>query len=77
MSEFAQRHACIPSLGIVDTAGGRCVRTSTGDESKCVIAVLRILPELNVAVIEDVSAWVQVVKGLGREHHANIVPRVK
>lgn len=53
------------------------MRTSTGDESKCVIAVLRILPELNVAVIEDVSAWVQVVKGLGREHHANIVPRVK
>ena len=53
------------------------MHTGTGDEAKGVVAVLRILPELDVAVVEDVRAGVQVVEGLRRQHHAHIVARVK
>ncbi len=53
------------------------MRTCAGDEAEGVVAVLGVLPELDVAVVEDVRTGVQVVEGLGRQHHAHIVARVK
>ena len=51
--------------------------TCAGDEAKSVIAMLRILPELDVAVVEDIGMWVQVVEALWREDHAHIITGVK
>lgn len=53
------------------------MRTGTGDEAQRVVAVLRVLPKLDVAVVEDVRAGRQVVEGLRREHHSHVVARVK
>ena len=39
--------------------------------------MLRILPKLDVAVVEDVLVGVHVVEGLRGQHHAHIVARVK
>ena len=51
--------------------------TCAGNEAKSVISWLRILPEMNVGVVENVCVQPQVVEGLGGEHHANIVAQVK
>ncbi len=40
------------------------MRTSAGDESNSIIAVLGVLPKLNVSVIEDVLVGVHVVERL-------------
>lgn len=48
-----------------------------GVEADSIISVLRILPKLYVAMVEDVSVQVHIVKALGRENHAHIIPRVK
>ena len=53
------------------------MRTRAGDEPDGVIAVLSILPELDVGVVEDVRIDVDVVVALGGEHHAHIVTPVK
>ena len=47
--------------------------TCAGDEAESVVAVLRVLPEVDVAVVEDVCGHIDVVEGLGREHHAHII----
>ena len=43
-----------------ETAGATCA----GDEAQGVIAWLHVLPEVDVAVVEDVLMQVQVVKAL-------------
>ncbi len=53
------------------------MRTCTGDEPDGIIAVLRILPEMNIGVVEDVGPHAQIVEALGGEDHAHIVARVK
>lgn len=52
-------------------------RTCTGDEAEGIIAMLGILPKLDVAVIEDVRGGVEVVERLRRQDHAHIVSRIK
>ena len=49
----------------------------TGDEAKCVIARLHVLPEVEIGVVEDVSVPVEVVKALRREDHGHIITTIK
>ncbi len=51
--------------------------TSTGAEPDGIVAVLGVLPKLDVAMIEDVLVGVRVVEGLGGQHHAHIVSSIK
>ena len=39
--------------------------TCAGDEAVDIVAVLSILPEIDVAMVEDVSPDIQVVEALG------------
>ena len=39
--------------------------------------MLSILPEINVAMVEDVGPDIQVVEALGRKDHAHIITRIK
>ena len=39
--------------------------------------MLRVLPEVDVAMVEDVGTHVDIVEALGREHHAYIIARIK
>ena len=50
--------------------------TCAGDEVDGVVAVLRILPELDVGVVEDVGVGLQVVEGLRRQDHAHVIPAI-
>lgn len=59
------------------TRANQKVGTSTGDEPQSIIPRLCIVPKGNVAVVEDITLWVQVVKGLGGEYHADILPGVQ
>lgn len=56
---------------------GQKVRSRAGNEPKGVIAVLGILPEVDVAMVEDVSTHVDIVETLGRQNHADIVSSIK
>ena len=47
--------------------------TCAGNEAQGIIAMLCVLPEVDVGVVEDVCVLVQVEEGLGREDHAHIV----
>lgn len=49
------------------------MRTCTGDEAEGVIAVLGILPKLDVAVVEDIGGGVEVVERLRRQDHPHVV----
>ena len=51
--------------------------TCAGDEVDGIIAMLRVLPKLDVAVIEDILVGVHIVEGLRGQHHAHIVTRVE
>ncbi len=51
--------------------------TGTGDEADGIIAVLRILPKLDVPVVENVLIGVHIVEGLRRQHHPHIVSGVE
>jgi hypothetical protein len=53
------------------------MRTCTGDEPDGIIAVLCILPEMDIGVVEDISPHAQIVEALGGEDHAHIVAGVK
>ena len=35
--------------------------------------MLCVLPEVDVAVVEDVGAHLDVVEALGRQHHAHVI----
>ena len=50
--------------------------TCAGDEVDGIIAVLRILPKLDVGMVEDVGMGLQVVERLGRQHHAHVIPAI-
>ena len=63
--------------GTFQTLTGYLWSTGTRDEADGVVADLRVLPELHVAVVEDVGVRVDVVEALRREHHAHVVARVK
>ena len=52
-------------------------RTCARDEVDGVISNLSILPELDVGVIEHVSAHIHVVEALRGQNHAHIIPRVE
>ena len=56
---------------------GSSQRTCAGIEAQRVIAVLRVLPELHIGVIEDIGIDVHVVEALRREHHAHIIASVE
>ncbi len=51
--------------------------TCAGDEVDGVVAVLRILPELDIGVVEDVGVLAQIVEALRRQHHAHVVAPVQ
>ena len=53
------------------------MRTGTGDKPNGIIAVLGVLPKLNVSVIEDVLVGVHVVERLWGQNHAHIIPSVE
>ena len=36
-----------------------------------------LLPEVDVAVIENIASHIKVVEGLGREYHCNIIPLIQ
>ena len=52
---------------------GCLLTTCAGDEAQGVIATLRILPEVDVAVVKDVSLDVDIVEALWGQDHAHIV----
>ena len=52
-------------------------RACAGDEAQGVKAGLHVLPKLQVAVVEDVAAPVQVAKALRREHHGHVIAGVE
>ena len=39
--------------------------------------MLSILPEVDVAMVEDVSPNIDIVKALWGQHHAHIIPSIK
>lgn len=39
--------------------------------------MLGILPEIDVAMVEDVGTNIDVVEALGRQHHANVISSIK
>ena len=39
--------------------------------------MLRVLPEVDVAMVEDVGTHVDIVEALGRKHHAYIIASIK
>lgn len=56
---------------------GQEVGSSAGDEPKGIIAMLRILPEVDVAMVEDICLHIDIVKTLWGQDHAHIVPSIK
>jgi len=52
-------------------------QTCARDEAQGIVSRLRVLPEMDVGVVEDVGVDVQVVESLGGEHHADVVATVK
>lgn len=55
---------------------GRIV-TCAGDEVDGVVAVLRVLPELDVGVVEDIAVGARVVEGLGAQHHSHVIAAIQ
>ena len=53
------------------------VGSSAGDEAQGIIARLHVFPEMDVGVVEEVSIGIQIVKGLGGQHHPHILPPIK
>ena len=64
---------CVPERRRADQKVG----TGARDEPQSVVAVLRVLPEVRVRVVEDVRAQVCVVKRLRRQHHRDVVAGVE
>ena len=47
------------------------------DETKGVIPWLHVLPEMNIAMIEDICCTIQIMEALRRQHHAHISASIK
>jgi hypothetical protein len=51
--------------------------TCARNEAQGIVSRLRVLPEMDVGVVEDVGVDVQIVEGLGGEHHADVIAPVE
>mmetsp|Transcript_14192 Transcript_14192/g.42859 ORF Transcript_14192/g.42859 Transcript_14192/m.42859 type:complete len:266 (-) Transcript_14192:1319-2116(-) len=58
-------------------AANQKVGSCAGDEAQGVVARLHVLPEVDVGVVEDVAALVEVPEALGTEHHAHVIAAVQ
>lgn len=58
-------------------ASQRQRRACAGDEPQSIVAVLGILPEVDVGMVEHVRVQPQIMEALGGQDHAHIVAAIK
>ena len=73
------RSTCFLTNAIIspDTSPCQKVGSSAGNESEGIVAMLSILPEVDVAMVENVGLHIDIVEALRGQHHPHITPGIK